>query len=119
MEVSEIEILPFQPSQFPPTETSGHVEKHHGFLPNSECCKEQLHFSDLENVRRPFAFGRDPNTRALNRTRDWIAVREVPPNCMIENATHRVADFLPGTACKRFGFTVSFREGCVRSSGRT
>ena len=26
MEISEIEILPFQPSQFPPTETSGHVE---------------------------------------------------------------------------------------------
>jgi len=70
-----------------------HVEKHHGLFPNPQCSQQQMHLFNFENVRYSLALCRNPNTRPLARTCDWIAVSELPPYCMIENAAHRVADF--------------------------
>jgi hypothetical protein len=41
---------------------------------------------------------------------DRIAVCELPPNCMIENAAHRVPDLLSRAACKRLRLTKLARD---------
>src|ERR1700730_2089760 len=105
MELLEIEVLPFQPSQFTSTQPGGHVEKHYGPFSNPKGCKEQLHFLDVENVRCAFTFCRDAHTRAFGRASDWIPVSELPPYGMVEDTAHCVANLLFGAACKRFGFT--------------
>ena len=61
MEVLEIKVPPFQPSEFAPAQARRHIEKHHSPFPNTECPKEQVHFLDFENVRCPFTFSRDPD----------------------------------------------------------
>src|SRR5437762_817376 len=101
MEVLEIEILPFQSGKFAAAQTRRHVEKHHGSFPNSQYSEEQVHLWNFENVRCPFTLCRDPNAGTPTGACDRIAIRELPPNRMIENATHRVPDLLSGAACKR------------------
>jgi len=70
-----------------------------------------MHLFNFQNVRCSLTFCRNTNTRTLAGACDWIAVSELPPYCMIENAAHRVADFLSRAACKKLPFT---KLACVQ-----
>src|ERR1700722_7539260 len=102
MELLEIEVLPLQPSQFASSESGWHVEKQHGLLPDTKSRKKQLHLLDFENVRCMFSFCGNSHSLTLCRTSDGVPVGQFPPDRMVEDTAHRVANLLPRSAGKRF-----------------
>src|SRR5262249_44344486 len=105
MELAKVEVLPLQSGQFAPAQSGRHVEKHNRPLPKSEGGKKRLHLFDFENVRYEFTFSGDPNSATFDWASDWIPVRELPTDRMVENATHGVADFFSRAACQWLGCT--------------
>src|SRR5581483_9848294 len=101
-EVLEINVLPLDPAQLTSAKARSHVQEQHHPFPQLELGDDCLKFSNIKNIGHTHSLRTLADARPPIGAGDRVIRSEVPPDSVIKQHAHQIADFRLGSARQRY-----------------